>query len=139
MRLPAGDRALAVKRASDLEVDVDPDEVHELERPHPVAAVLPHDEVDLVVSCDPLVEDAQRLERERAVAPIDNEAGGIGAANGGAAHALRDTQRGGDGGLIGRGRRDHLHELHERRRVEEVHAADPLCVVRFGGDFRDGE
>jgi hypothetical protein len=49
VRLPAGDRALAVKRAGDLEVDVYPDQVHELERAHAVAAVLSHHHVDLVV------------------------------------------------------------------------------------------
>ena len=41
-------------------------------------------------------------------------------------------------GALGRvGRGDHLDQLHQRRRVEEVHADHPLGVRRLGGDRGD--
>ena len=77
VRLPARLGPLAIEGARDLEVDVDPDQVHELERPHPEAAVLAQTRSICVVVGDALVEDPQRLEREGAVAAVDDEAGRV--------------------------------------------------------------
>ena len=48
--------ALLVERARDVEADVDPDQVGQLERAHPEAAVHPADPVDLLDRRDPLLE-----------------------------------------------------------------------------------
>jgi hypothetical protein len=73
VRAPARLPALSVEGAGDLEIHVDPDQIHELERAHREAPVLAHDAVDLGVAGDPLAEDPKRLEGERPVAAIDHE------------------------------------------------------------------
>ncbi len=136
MRLPARlVEALLPERLRDLEVDVDPDQVHELERPHPEAAADPHDAVDLVVGGDPLAQQPQRLERERA------------RARGWRRSRSRRRRESAPGPSPVRRRRPSASVSSEvsspattstRRisggRVEEVHAADPLGPLDPGGD-----
>ena len=135
VRLPARlVKALLPERLRDLEVDVDAHQVHELERAHAEAAADPHDPVDLIVRGDPVAQQAQRLERERARHAVGHEADRVGGADRLAAHRLGHLA--GDrqrllGGLVAG---DHLHQAHQRRRVEEVHAADALGPLHPGGD-----
>jgi hypothetical protein len=126
--------ALLEERARDLQADVDADEVHELERPHAEAAAEPADAVDLLGRGEPLVDDAQRLQRERAVAPVDEEPDPVGDLDDTAAHRLR--RRAGDGDRVGRGvgARHDLDEAHDRRRVEEVHPDDAVGRARRRAD-----
>jgi len=85
--------ALLVERAGDVEADVEADEVHQLERPHPKATAEAADLVDLRDRRDPLLQQLQRLEAERAVAAIDEEAGAVG----GGDHILAHRLAGGAG------------------------------------------
>ena len=80
--------ALLVERARDVEADVDADEVHQLERAHPEAAAEPADAVDLLERRDPLLQQPQRLEPERAVAAVDEEARAVGGVDHVLAHRL---------------------------------------------------
>ena len=110
----------------DREVDVDPDQVHQLERAHPQPGAEPDDPVDLVVRRDPLAEHPQRLEEERADAAVGDEADRVAGADRGAAHPAGDLGGELEGRLAALVAGDDLDELHQRRRVEEVHADDPL-------------
>ena len=79
---------LLVERARHGEPDVEPDEVHQLERPHPEAAGHAADAVDLLGRREAVVDDPQRLEPERAVAAVDDEAGAVGGLDHVLAHRL---------------------------------------------------
>ena len=83
----------------------------------------------------PLLEQAQRLEAERAAAAVDEEAGAVGGVDDPLAHRLAE-RRGPARSPRPRTRiaGDHLDEPHHRRRVEEVHADDALGSRHAGGD-----
>ena len=123
VRLPARlAEAELVERLRDLEADVDPDHVHQLERPHPEAPAEAADPVDLVVRRDPLLQQPQRLGVERPAAAVDEESRAVGGEDHALAHRLAQLARAVDGRLARVDPRDHLDEPHERRRVEEVHS-----------------
>ena len=124
---------LLVERLRDREADVEPDQVHQLERAHAEAAAA-HRAVDLLGRGDPLLHDPQPLERERPVAAVDDEAGAVGGVDHVLAHRLAGgTGRGeGVGAAVVAG--DHLEQPHLLRRVEEVHADDALVARGQRGD-----
>src|SRR6266513_3639335 len=66
----------------------------------------------------------QRLEEEGPYAAVGHEADGVPGADRGAAHPAADLGRELECGISALVPRHHLDELHERRRVEEVHADD---------------
>ncbi len=111
----------------DLEADVDPDQVHQLERPHPEAAAEAADAVDLLVRRDALLEQPQRLARR-----TGGRSGSRGSPGPSLATITRlpiasPTARASVERALARLRGgDHLEQLHQRRRVEEVHADDVL-------------
>src|SRR5204863_7778202 len=79
--------ALLPERLRDLEVDVNPDQIHELERSHAKAAADPDDAIDLIEG-HPLRDELQRLERERPHAAVGDEADAVGDADRCPAHPL---------------------------------------------------
>ena len=137
-RLPARlAEALLHERLGHLQAHVDPHQVHQLEGPHAEAAGEPHDPVDLLVRRDPLLEQPQRLGAERTVATVHQEPGPVLSADHALAHPLRQLGRHRDRVLSRLLGCDHLHQLHHRRRVEEVHPHDVLRSrrgVRERGD-----
>ena len=115
-----------VERLGDLEADVDAHEVHQLERAHAEAAAEPADPVDLLVGGGALLKQPQPLRRERAAAAVDQEAGAVGRDD----HVLAHRLAGARATASDRRRRllraNDLKQLHQRRRVEEVHPDDVL-------------
>ena len=85
--------ALLPERLRDLEADVDPDQVHQLERPHPEASAHAHDPVDRRVVGDALGQQLERLHPERAGAPVGQEAGAVARDDHALAHALAGDAR----------------------------------------------
>ena len=102
----------------------------QLERAHAEAAAEPDDAVDRRHVGDALVQQRQRLEAERPVAAVDEEAGAVGGVDDALAHRLAEPAR--DGQRLGRGLQagDDLDERHDRRRVEEVQPDDARRVGR---------
>jgi hypothetical protein len=131
--------ALLPKRPRDVEVDVHSHQVHELEGAHPEPAADPHDAVDLVVASDALTQQAKRLERERSRHPVGDESDPVPGADRNSPQGSRDLGREGERLLRGLIPGDDLDQPHHRRRVEEVHPADPLRAIRAGGDRGDRE
>lgn len=129
--------ALLVERARDVQADVDPDQVHQLERPHPEPAPHAADAIDLLERRDALLEQLQRLEAKRPVASVDQEARPVH----GDDHVLAHRLAGGPGQSQCRVRGlfagDHLKQAHDRRRIEEVHADDALGALGSRGDRGD--
>ena len=136
-RAPARLGGLVVERARDRVADVDPDEVHQLERAHPEPERAAADAVDLLGGGEPLLDDPQRLERERAVAAVDQEARPVG----GLDHVLaqRLAERAGAGERLRAALRagHQLDEAHPRHGVEEVQADHALGPGHAGRDRRD--
>ena len=125
---------LLVEGARDGEPDVEPDEVHQLERAHAEAAGHAADAVDLLGRGDPVLDGPQRLEAERAVAAVDDEARAVGGVDHVLAHRLAGLAR--DGERV-RARLLAGHDLdqpHLGRRVEEVHADHARGVREAGGE-----
>ena len=111
---PRGDRRRAPARLAEaqlvearetVEADVDPDEVLQLERAHAEAGAQPADAVDLLDGRDALAEQPQRLQPERPVAAVHEEARAVG----GEDHALAHR-------LAGRARRRHAPRGRSPRR-----------------------
>jgi hypothetical protein len=132
---PAGlAKALLEERARDLEPDIDPDQVHQLERAHLEAAALPADPVDLRQGRGALLQQPQPLEPEWPVAAVHEEAGAVDGLDHDLAHRLAgcagERQR-----LLGGLRAGHdLQQRHQRRRIEEVHPHDALGPARAACD-----
>ena len=94
VRLPARlVEALLPEGGGDVEVDVDPDQVGELERAHPESAPEAADAVDLLVIGDPGAEQPQPLERVGPGAAVADEADLIGRPHRRAAHPPGDLGR----------------------------------------------
>jgi hypothetical protein len=125
---------LAMEGLGDRQADVDPHEVHQRERPHAEAAGEPADAVDLLRRGEPLLYQPQRLEGERPVAAIDEEAWAVGGIDHAAVHRGAERASALDrlGARFGAG--DDLDQRHQRRRVEEVHADDAVGHGDGGGD-----
>jgi hypothetical protein len=128
--------AQLVERLGDLEADVQPDQVLQLERPHPEAGRA-DDPVDVLDRRDPLLQQPQRLQRERPVAAVDQEARPVDRVDHPAVHRAARGARQLQRVVGGRDARDDLDELHQRRRVEEVHADHARGVARRARDRRD--
>src|SRR5689334_22497546 len=76
---PAGlAEALLVERAGNVQANVHPDQVHQLERTHPEPAAHPADLVDLLHRRGSLLQQLQRLEAEWTIAPVDEETRSVG-------------------------------------------------------------
>ena len=125
--------ALLIEGSGDVEPDVDPDEVHQLERAHAKAAPESACAVDLLHRGHPLAEQLERLKTPRPVAAVDQEARSVRRVDDALAHGLAAGARDGESARGGLGAGDHLQQCHQRRRVEEVHAHDPLGMLRGGG------
>jgi len=124
-------------RRADREVDVLPDEVGELERPHREAALLAERPVDGGRVGDAALDDALRLSVEGSSDAVDDEARGRAAPHRGLApgrHERGDVLDVGPGGA--RAVHD-LDELHDGRWVEEVQPEHALGVGDVGGDVVD--
>ena len=120
--------ALLVERAGDVEPDVDANKVHQLEGAHPEPAAEPADAVDLVDRGDPLGDEAQALQAERAVAPIDEEADAVNRFDHVLAHRFAGGARQRDRVRCGFDAGHYFQQCHHRRRIEEVHADDAFGV-----------
>ena len=129
--------ALLVEALGDLQARVDPDEVHQLEGTHAKAALDAHDPVDRLDVRDSLLQQSQRLEPERPVAAVDEEARAIVGADHRLAHRLARRVGEREGLLRGLLAGDHLQQAHDRRGVEEVHAHHALWTPGARGDRRD--
>ena len=129
--------ALGEEGAGDFEVDVEADQVDQLERAHPEAAAEADDAVDRRRVGDAVAEHPQRLQREGAGEAVGDEAGAVLGPDRGPAHPLGDLGRRRQRRLGGALGGDDLDQLHQRRRVEEVHADDALGVGHAGGDLGD--
>jgi hypothetical protein len=129
--------ALLPERLRDLEADIDPDEVRQLERPHAEAPAHPDDPVDLGMAGDALCQELQRLHPERTSAAIGEKAGAVARHDDALSEPLSGPPSQRDrivGGLVPG---DHLEQLHRRHRVEEVHSDDvlrPRRRARHPGD-----
>ena len=106
-----------------LEAHVDPDQVHQLERAHPEAAAEPADAVDLLVAWPPAPGAAAAPRRRTGARSGSRGSRGRRPRGSRACPSPRRPR----GPAPARARpvwsaRDHLQQLHQRRRVEEVHA-----------------
>ena len=119
------------------EIHVEADQVDQLERPHPEAAGVADHRVERRRVGGALGEEPQRFRVERPRAAIDDEPGRRSRAHGRLAPRERRGIRGLDD--IGRGREpaDDFDQRHRRRRIEEVHADDPLGALHSRGERRD--
>jgi hypothetical protein len=128
---------LVIERARDRVANVYAHEVHQLEGAHAEAGGPAGDPVDLLGRGEPLLDDPQRLERERPVAAVHEEAGSVRGRDHPLAHRLRDGPRPGE--RRGRARRSghELDEAHPRHGVEEVQPDHALRPGHGGGDLRD--
>ena len=130
---------LLPQRLARVHVHVDPHQVDELARPHRPAGAVLHPGVEVGGRHPRLVEHADAVVQERDQDAVDDEAGGVVAADRMLAELLAERVgrlEGLVGGALGA---DDLHERHQRRRVEEVHADDALGRRDRAGDLRDRE
>ena len=95
--------------------------------------------VEIVDRTDALVEREARLVEHRHQHPVDDEAGDVARQHGLLAQLCGERP----GGLVGRVRggepADDLYQLHERRRVHEVHADHALGPGDGGGNLGDAD
>jgi hypothetical protein len=118
------------ERLRHLEPGVDPDQVHQLERPHPEAAAEPVDAVDRRMVGDPLLEATQRLGGEGPAAAVDEEARPVGGEDDVLAHRRADLAGEPERAVAGLIGADQLEQPHQRRRIEEVHPDNVLWPLR---------
>ena len=127
----------AVQDLHDGQADIQPNEVGERQRPHRMPHAERHDGVDCLRCADPLHDGVDRLVDHRHQDPVGDEAGVVGCLD--RRLAQLPAERGGGGHRIGRGRvaADQLDQRHERDRVHEVHAQDPVGAP--GGGAQRGD
>ena len=126
-------------RAGHRKVHVLTNHVGQLQRPHREAAAFAQGGVNHLRRRDLLFQRAPGLGIERTGDAVDDEPRRGLAANGLFAPVQRQlAQR---VGHFRRGRQpaDHLHQLHHRRRVEEMQSGDPLRVVDVRRNRRNGD
>ncbi len=114
--------------------DVEPREVHQLERAHAQPQDVPGDPVDPGGIGDRLLQQRQGLGDQPPAGVVDEEAGGVGHGHRPVPAALdqrREHRR--DPGAGGGARYD-LDDLHQRYGVEEVQTGQPARVPQRGGD-----
>ena len=119
---------LLVERLRHGIADVDPDQVHQLERTH-LETAEPHDAVDGRHVGKTFAQNPERLQREGSGHPIDHEGRRVGNHNrclpesAGQRHRCVNTLQ---CTLLGP---DHLDQCHHGWRVEEVHPDHALRLV----------
>src|SRR6202167_5295374 len=88
---------------------------------------------------DAFFQRAHSIEQIRHEQTVDDETGAIG----GAHERLAETCGERDGGFIyfrvGCDGADYFHQLHDRHRIEKVHAQETVRTLRKHGHFGDGE
>ena len=104
---------------------------------HRPAGAVAHRLVEILDGDPRLVDHADAVVQQRDQDPVDDEAGRVEAANRLLADALGEGEGRVDGGLVGALGPHDLDQRHQRRRVEEVHADDPLGMRRDGRDLGD--
>ena len=85
----------------------------------------------------PLRDDAQRLRPVGAAGMIDDEARRVGRHHRMLADAAHEAGQRLDQSGIAAQAADHLDQPHQRRRIEEVQAADARRIAAAGGDLGD--
>ena len=121
-RREAGLAELQVELALDRQRHVVADHVEQLERAHRQRAAVLHRGVDVVGGGVVRLEHLHRVVEVGEQQRVDDEAGPVAARDRDLAD-LRAQRAGGLGDVVGGGDRgDDLDQLHDRRRVEEVHA-----------------
>ena len=113
---------------------VDPDQVAELERAHPKPPSHSADPIDLLDGGDALRKQPLSLQKKWPAGAVDEEPGAVDRLDHDLAHRLTGGARHGQSIRRGVGARDHLQQSHQRCRVEEVHAHDPLGPLCGGRD-----
>jgi len=117
---------LFIHRDCRRQVDVDANQVHQLEWPHPEAAAGPDDPIDLGVPGDTFSEQAQCLAVERAGDAVDDEPRRVLRNDGRLPQRFRQMD------YRCQGLRRSLRRLHDfdqrqdRRRIEKVHTTHAL-------------
>ena len=126
-------------RPRDGEIHIEADEVHEFERSHAEAADGAHRPVDRGAIGEAFFANAQRFAIERARHAIHQKPRRVGGEHRRLAPRRGERARLGDHRVRRSDRRNDLHERHDRRRIEEVHANDALRVRARAGQCRDGQ
>jgi hypothetical protein len=139
-RLPArlAEREL-VERLRHGVADVDPHEVHQLERAHLEAAAEAADAVDLRGRRHALLNEPKGLRAEGPHAAVHQEARAVRHHDHVLSHRLTHLARHRQGPLAALLGADHLEQPHQRWRVEEVHAHHVLRLRGSAGERRDGD
>ena len=115
---------------------VETGQLHQFERPHAEAAHIAHDAVDVDKARDTLVDEMRCFQRKAAADLIDQKTRRVGAAYRLARHAPADRHQGFGHPILGLQPVDHLDQLHQRHRVEEMEAGETLRGLELGGDRR---
>ena len=123
---------LGVEGVEDRQRRVEADEVEERQRAHREVAAALHRGVDVLARGGAVLQHAHGVVEVREQQGVDDEAGAVGDLDGVLAAGRGERHRRLDRVVAGGERADDLDELHQRRRVEEVDAADPVRAL--GGD-----
>ena len=116
---------------------VEAGEIEQFKRPHAEAGALAQHTVNLGAFGDAFAEDAQGLGAIGAAGMVDDEAGAVLGPYTAVAQARGEGEQGvADFRSAGQAV-DHLDHAHQRHRVEEVKAGDPLRPLAGGGDGGD--
>ena len=121
--------ALLVHRVEDLVRGVEADEVEQRERAHRVAAAEAHRRVEVLAGRVAALEHRHRVVEVAEEQRVRDEAGLVADDDRLLAEPLGERLDVLEDVVGGDDRADHLDELLHRRRVEEVHADDPLGVA----------
>ena len=118
---------------------VEAGELHQLERAHAKARDVAHDAVDVDEARDAFGSDMRRFHAEAAPDLVDDEARRILHPHRLASHAPAYFHQ--RVAHLGRGAHavDHFDQLHQRHRVEKMHAGETLGPLQLCGDGGHGE
>ncbi len=129
---------LLVERLGDRLGRVEPDEVREGERSERVRAADHHPRVDVLGAREPRLEHPDRREQVRDEQGVDDEPRAVRRGDDALAQSIRREGPHPRRRLGAREqRRDDLHELEDRHRVEEVHPDHLLGPLRRHGELDD--
>ena len=117
--------------------DVQPGQVHQLERPELEAHLVTQDAVGCGEIADAFADQAQCFGAITPTRVVDDEARCVRRAHRHMAHLPGVGGQGGTGGFIGADAGNDFHHLHQRYRVEEMQAGEPLRALQCGGDGRN--
>ncbi len=116
--------------------DVEPGQIHQLERPHPEPGRIAKDRVDLGNGRHAFAQHGQGFRVECPAGVVDDEAGRVGGQNGAMAETASQIHKRPFDIDSGVGAADDLDELHRRHGIEEVIAGDTFRPFGGGGDRR---